>query len=298
MNNVVSEQKNKPLQSLLFLSRDFDDSVNFGFAGGKEFLNEMLHTHQLPEKKKVQTNIPLSYDSLKCFILPHPGENITNVFNHGQLSMVSMVFKKEIKIIIEDLLSPTNVMTKKIGEYDIKTSEFLEYTKAYLKILQKTKTPTAELFSQKTIEIQIESLVEQCSDFFKQQLATITFGNENEFVEIEKKTIELFKKIKTLADRQVRKKYLDKLKIKIKDFILIWKSNPVLAPPGKPVKFMSFEDNKLVVDHDWLTNVTMHPNVKNRKLVVIAITGITDTKRTFLLNYCLRYMYAHVSMIM
>ena len=294
---LVSKQKNNPLQKLLFLSRDRTDSENFGFAGGEEFLEEMLQTHQLALNKKVQTNIKPSYDILKCFILPHPGENITSVFNHGQLSMVSQRFKDELKVIIENLLSPKNLVTKKIGEYEINTTEFLKYTKAYLEISQRTKTPTAVLFREKTVEIQMETFVQQFTNFFKQQLSTITIGDQNEFNQIEKETTDKFIKTRTLADRPMKSKYFEELKKEIKSLVLRWKSNPILAPPGKPVKFMSFKDDEMVLHYDWLTNVTKNPDVVNRKLVVIAITGITGTDRTFLLNYCLRYMYANVSMM-
>lgn len=289
--------KNKPLQSLLFLSRDWPNE--WQGPNGTKLLEKMLHSNQVTDNKKVQQHIPLSYDSVKCSILPHPGENIKSVFNHGQLSMVSNVFKDALKAIIEEIFCPTNLVTKKIGEFEITVSELLEYMKAYLDILQKTKTPTAELFSEKTVEIQMQTFVERDLALFNQKLTTITIGNQNEVNLIQDNMILQFKQRTTISDSiDMKNQFLNELKSKMNESVLNWRKNPVTTPPGKPVNLLSFVNPlKPVLNIKDLTDVLMHDDVKNRKLVVFAITGITGTKRTFLMNYFLRYMYANVSMI-
>lgn len=294
---MASNRKNKPLQSLLFLSRDWRES-DWQKTNGSELLKNMLHNDQTFDNKIVQQHIPLSYDSVKCSILPHPGENIKSVFNHGQLSMVSDLFKDALKAIIEQLFCPTNLVTKKIGEFEITVSELLEFMKAYLEILQNTKSPTADLFTEKTVEIQMKTFVERDLAFFNEKLTTITIGNQNEINSIQNNILSQFKQRRTISNcMDMKDQFLKELNFKMKDSVLNWRKNPLTTPPGVPINLLSFVNEKPVLNIKVLTDVLMHPDVKKRKLVVFSITGITGTRRNFLLNYFLRYMYANVSMI-
>lgn len=59
---------------------------------------------------------------------------------------------------------------------------------------------------------------------------------------------------------------------------------------------MSFSDSgELIADYELFEKIFLHPDVANRKIVVISIAGALKKGKSFFLNYCLRFMYANVS---
>lgn len=65
----------------------------------------------------------------------------------------------------------------------------------------------------------------------------------------------------------------------------------------KPVQVLSFtEDNKIKINDDCLKEIFNHSEVKDREIVVFTIIGAYRKGKSFFLNYCLRYLYAHVSL--
>ena len=68
---------------------------------------------------------------------------------------------------------------------------------------------------------------------------------------------------------------------------------------GIPSNILSFEkvgnDTKVIVDENALDQILLHPEVKNRKIVVVSIIGAFRKGKSFFMDYCLRFMYANVS---
>jgi hypothetical protein len=65
---------------------------------------------------------------------------------------------------------------------------------------------------------------------------------------------------------------------------------------GKPVKVLSAGNVKsLKVDYEFLDKVLLHPEVKDRSIVMFSIVGTLRKGKSFYLDYCLRFLYAHVS---
>jgi peroxiredoxin len=68
-------------------------------------------------------------------------------------------------------------------------------------------------------------------------------------------------------------------------------------PHGKAVNVLKFgENNKIIVDEPSLKKMFMHPEVKNRKVVAFSIIGAFRKGKSFFLDYCLRFLYANVSL--
>lgn len=67
-------------------------------------------------------------------------------------------------------------------------------------------------------------------------------------------------------------------------------------PYGTSINVLKFgEGNKVIIDNAELEKIFLHPEVKNRKVVVLSIIGAFRRGKSFFLDYCLRFMYAHVS---
>lgn len=69
-------------------------------------------------------------------------------------------------------------------------------------------------------------------------------------------------------------------------------------PHGHQISVMDFDAaGKIIVYSDKLGEILLHPEVKNRKIVVVSIIGAFRKGKSFLLDYCLRYMYGNVNIV-
>lgn len=66
---------------------------------------------------------------------------------------------------------------------------------------------------------------------------------------------------------------------------------------GKPVTVLKFENSNggFHVDNKALKSLFLHEKVKNRKVVLFSLAGSFRRGKSFYLDYCLRYLYANVS---
>lgn len=65
---------------------------------------------------------------------------------------------------------------------------------------------------------------------------------------------------------------------------------------GHPIEILTPNGNEtFTLQKESIEALLMHPEVKNRKIVVALISGVFRKGKTFFLNYCLRFMYGNVS---
>jgi Guanylate-binding protein, N-terminal domain len=69
-------------------------------------------------------------------------------------------------------------------------------------------------------------------------------------------------------------------------------------PYGSPLNLMWLSENhSVIVDYDSINSMFTHPEVADRKMVVFSIIGAFRKGKSFLMDYCLRFMYANVSVL-
>lgn len=67
-------------------------------------------------------------------------------------------------------------------------------------------------------------------------------------------------------------------------------------PHGSPENILSFgSEDEFKIDIENLKDILQHPKVKDRKIVAFSVIGAFRRGKSYFLNYCLRYLYAHVS---
>ena len=67
---------------------------------------------------------------------------------------------------------------------------------------------------------------------------------------------------------------------------------------GEVKNILEFDDdNKPIVVQETLDSIFNHPKVKNRHVVAFSVIGAFRKGKSFYLDYCLRYLYAHVSLL-
>jgi atlastin len=64
---------------------------------------------------------------------------------------------------------------------------------------------------------------------------------------------------------------------------------------GEPLNVLKFSNSSLEFDKAALESLLLHPQVKDRKIVVLSIVGAFRKGKSFFLDYCLRFLYGNVS---
>lgn len=67
-------------------------------------------------------------------------------------------------------------------------------------------------------------------------------------------------------------------------------------PYGKAENILEFKEGKAVIIEETLDSIFNHDDVKDRRIVAISTVGAYRNGKSLFLNYCLRYLYAHVSL--
>ncbi|XP_070505453.1 atlastin-like [Chironomus tepperi] len=69
-------------------------------------------------------------------------------------------------------------------------------------------------------------------------------------------------------------------------------------PHGRPVTVMKFSDSgEVIVNDEEIEEIFNHEEIQDRKIVVISLIGAFRGGKSYLLNYCLRFLYANYSSI-
>ena len=93
--------------------------------------------------------------------------------------------------------------------------------------------------------------------------------------------------------------FLLELQVVTKANVVKRQVNKPKHPHGNPSNILRFDqvgnDTNVIVDDIALDRIFLHPEVKNRKIVVISIIGVFRKGKSFFMDYCLRFMYANVS---
>lgn len=67
-------------------------------------------------------------------------------------------------------------------------------------------------------------------------------------------------------------------------------------PFGKPRNILNFSGSKeVIIDDKELDKIFDHSEIKDRKVVIFSLIGAFRGGKSFFLDYCLRFLYAHVS---
>ncbi|XP_070497770.1 atlastin-like [Chironomus tepperi] len=63
---------------------------------------------------------------------------------------------------------------------------------------------------------------------------------------------------------------------------------------GSPKGVLTFSDTKeVIVNYEELDRIFSHPEIQDRKVVILSVIGAFRSGKSFFLDYCLRFLYAH-----
>ncbi|GMT09685.1 hypothetical protein PFISCL1PPCAC_982, partial [Pristionchus fissidentatus] len=134
MAALNEKRQSNPFQPLCFCVRDFKspEEYPFGGEGGRLYLEQVFEKspRQASELTSIRNLLTSCFESLSCFLLPHPGTIVAerSTFN-GDVKDLRPEFRDEIRRMVETLLSPEALKPKIIDGKPATCKRMIEYFK-------------------------------------------------------------------------------------------------------------------------------------------------------------------------
>lgn len=145
MENTDESTDEKPFQRLLFIVRDWPSPYDHEFGLCEKYANEDILSEkprQTVEMRKLRDAIKNSFDKIDAFLLPYPGKDVAQQQPQNKKRIkLDPDFEKYVGKLVDNLLAPKNLITKKIGEKTVQSAEFLEYLATYVELFSGAELP-------------------------------------------------------------------------------------------------------------------------------------------------------------
>jgi atlastin len=153
--------------------------------------------------------------------MPHPGLKVaTNPAFDGRLSDIEQDFRNQLAELVPLVLSPKNLVVKRIGGNKVKAKELLHYFKAYTAIYKGNELPEPKSMLEATAEANNLSAVASAKDLYSGAMEEICGGNkpfmstariEEEHGRVKDKAMQLFQSKRKMGGDDFSHKYRDTL---------------------------------------------------------------------------------------
>lgn len=140
---AFTASKEKPFQHLLFIVRDWQNEFEhaYGFYEQSELNILTENDEYTQEKKKLRNRIKSSFDEISVFLMPHPGFIVHKENYAGDLKDIEPDFIKCLQDHVPSLLSPENLVAKKIDGQRVRACDFIQYLQAYVNLFNGNEIP-------------------------------------------------------------------------------------------------------------------------------------------------------------
>lgn len=228
---LEGENGEKPFQKLQFLVRDwsYPYEAEFGYKGGQEILNNRMQisSHQQAENQNLRHHIKDCFDRIEAFLMPHPGLKVATDPNFtGQITDIEPLFIQHLKEFVPLLLSPKNVLTRKINGSEVKCKDLCTYLKAYVDTFRSDKLPNPKSIFEATSEANNLASLSDAKEFYMKQMEKIC-GADKSFISQSKlqsrhikaqhETLLMFDDMKKMGGKCFSLPYRERLENEIKN---------------------------------------------------------------------------------
>ncbi|XP_070497601.1 atlastin-like [Chironomus tepperi] len=177
-----------------------------------------------------------SFEDLSCFLLPHPGNIVTGVKKHkntkydGRHAGMDEDFRTELAVLIDNLLNPKNLVTKKVNHHTINSAEFHDYVQNLFTIFKSDQLPKAQTIYDSTVDGHLTNLVNLCLNDYKNlvndDLETVTDAATIDILHQKCKAQVMlnFNDTKKMGNAKSHLKFRNFLDDKIEKNSIFWKS--------------------------------------------------------------------------
>jgi atlastin len=197
-------------QRLLFLIRDWPnaDQYDYGYEASQDYLeNEVLETKvtHTRDMKELRQSLRDSFESIDCFLIPHPGPEIVNDKDFdGRWAELNKDFVSNLKQMISTEFSPENLLKKRVAGEEVTAQMLFDAIKGFQEILNSPEVPSGRsmynLFATGHLENLISTLFNEYKNSMKEKSKTV-------------KNVEELEKVHGLAVSDLKTKYDNTKKI-------------------------------------------------------------------------------------
>ncbi|KAL7018733.1 hypothetical protein ACKWTF_010886 [Chironomus riparius] len=198
INNIDNEEDQddlsveKPFQKIILLMRDWVNKAKYpyGSTGGEKYLNEVLKIQDDHEAdaRNVRKFIRSSYEEIKCFLMPHPGNKIfeTNNFN-GEWSKLDEDFVKQMKDLSSWIFNPLNLRKKKTYAEYVTAEDYAEHLKYYIEAVSSNELMNVSSIFESVMESEVNILLQKSIKISRNVLrSNENFENESLLTQLDK----------------------------------------------------------------------------------------------------------------
>eukprot|EP00053_Salpingoeca_punica_P011523 m.102632 g.102632 ORF g.102632 m.102632 type:complete len:552 (+) comp15694_c0_seq1:52-1707(+) len=135
-NTEVTE---KPFQTLMFLIRDWSNSeYSLGEEGGEQYLQKVLTANDgKKELASVRDQIRGCFQSLRCFLMPHPGFEVSEKANFdGRLRDIRPQFIEQLRKFVPLVLRSESLIQKTVCGEVVTFDGLIDYLRSYVDVFK------------------------------------------------------------------------------------------------------------------------------------------------------------------
>ncbi|CAO1444180.1 unnamed protein product [Diamesa hyperborea] len=170
---AADDDSSNLFQNFWFLIRDWycPADYEFGIEGGRNYLKNVLDMKgkkDMSDIVDIRKYIKSTFERLNCCLMPYPEKTVATEKNYvGSWGKMDKEFKETIEICIPQILSPKNLVLKKICNKFVNCYEMKEFIESFFTLYQSDNMPETRLVYDLTIEKQMNNLIDKCSNFFQ-----------------------------------------------------------------------------------------------------------------------------------
>jgi atlastin len=171
-----STRAKRPFQRLDFLVRDWQDfsrkdTLLKKRADMKEYMKDLLSSRKQKDLADTREQINSCFEHLHCFLLPHPGHEVTEREYDGAVSAIDNRFLELLTNYLDDLFDPKHLVPKKIHTIPVTSRELLTYIKAYGSLFREaTIFPEAKTLLEATAEANNVNMRDKALSVYKKEM--------------------------------------------------------------------------------------------------------------------------------
>ena len=137
-----------------------------------------MSDRQHPELQNLRKHIRSCFASIEGFLLPHPGLRVaTDPRFDGKIRDIEKVFVEQLSRFVPLLLSPENVVVKKIGGNEVRCKELVQFFKAYIEIFKGDEMPEPKSMLQATSEANNLASLSEAKDVYVAMMESVCGGD-------------------------------------------------------------------------------------------------------------------------
>lgn len=166
----------RPFQRLDFLVRDWQDfSRNQTLAEKREdmklYMKELLSSRKQKDLADTREQISSCFESVECFLLPHPGHEVTEREYDGSVDAIDNRFLELLTAYLDDLFDASNLVPKKIHGMPVTSRELYTYIKAYAALFREASIfPEAKTLLEATAEANNVNMRDKALTKYKREM--------------------------------------------------------------------------------------------------------------------------------